>query len=106
MIRSGKLTHVITIESAATTVNAAGTPSQSWSVLATLRAEKLEQSAEEFLRNPGETTVETLIFRTRFFNGLTDEDRVSFNGLPFDIQKVVTIGRDRGLEIHCERIEP
>ena len=105
-MKAGKMVHVIEIQQAATAVNDAGTPVQTWSKFATLRAELIEQSTEEFLRNAGDTSVTTLAFRTRYLAGVTDEHRVSFDGAAFDIDKIVTIGRRRGLELRCKESRP
>lgn len=101
-MRAGKLVHVIEIQQASMTVNAAGTAEQTWSKLATLRAELVEQGVEEFLRDAGETGVKTLAFRTRFLSGITEGNRVSFDGEAFDIEEIVTIGRRKGLELRCK----
>ncbi|EPX85385.1 phage head closure protein [Salipiger mucosus] len=105
-MKAGKMVHVIEIQQSATTVNDAGTPKKTWSKLATLRAELIEQSTEEFLHNAGDTSVMTLAFRTRYLAGITDEHRVSFDGQAFDIEKIVTIGRRRGLELRCKAVSP
>ncbi|NDV52163.1 phage head closure protein [Salipiger sp. PrR003] len=105
-MKAGKMVHVISIERATATISPAGTPVTTWAPVATLRAELVEQQAEEFLRNAGDTTVATIVFRTRFLPSLTDEDRVSFDGNAFDIDRIVPIGRRKGLEIRCREISP
>lgn len=101
-MRAGKMVHVIEIQQAAVSINDAGTPEKTWAKIATLRAELLEQSAEEFLRNAGDTTITALVFRTRFVAGVTTDNRVSFDGAAYDIEEIVPIGRRRGLEIRCK----
>ncbi|MCA0847193.1 phage head closure protein [Salipiger thiooxidans] len=105
-MKAGKMVHVIEIQQASMTVNPAGTPVQTWSKLATLRAELIEQTTEEFLRNAGDTNVTTLAFRTRYIAGITNDNRVSFDGAAFDIEQIVTIGRRRGLELRCKAVTP
>lgn len=105
-MRAGKMVHVIEIQQASMTVNAAGTPVQTWSKLATLRAELIEQGTEEFLRGAGDTSVTTLAFRTRHVGGITTDHRVSFDGAAFDIEEIVPIGRRRGLELRCKEVQP
>jgi len=105
-MKAGKMVHVIDVQQASMTVNAAGTPVQTWSKLATLRAELIEQSTEEFLRGAGDTGVTTLAFRTRHVSGITTDHRVSFDGAAFDIEEIVAIGRRRGLELRCKRGQP
>ena len=105
-MKAGKMVHVVSIERATSTISPAGTPVTTWAAVATLRAEIVEQQAEEFLRNAGDTTVATIVFRTRFLAGVTDEDRVSFDGEAFDIDRIVPIGRRRGLELRCKAVTP
>ncbi|SLN19961.1 Phage head-tail joining protein [Roseivivax jejudonensis] len=105
-MKAGHMVHVIEIQRSTATVNDAGTPERTWSRLATLRAEVVERSTEEFLRNAGETSETTIVFRTRFLAGLTDDDRVDFDGFAFDIDEIVTVGRRRGLELRCRRVAP
>ncbi|MDM8167153.1 phage head closure protein [Roseovarius sp.] len=105
-MRSGKLVHVIEIQRASVTVNDAGTPSSTWGKVATLRAELVERSTEEFLRNAGETSETTVVFRTRHLDGVTDEDRVSFDGAAYDIEEITRIGRRKGLEFRCREVMP
>ncbi len=106
MMRAGKMVHVIEIQRASATISPAGTPLQTWAKVATLRAEIVEQGTEEFLRNAGDTSETTLVFRTRHLDGITDEDRVSFDGGAYDIDRLVPIGRRRGLEIRCRENRP
>lgn len=105
-MKSGKMVHVIEVQQAAVVVNDAGTPTKTWSKIATLRAELLEQSTEEFLRNAGDTNVTTIAFRTRFLSGITNDNRVSFDGTAYDIKELVPIGRRRGMEIRCREAAP
>jgi head-tail adaptor len=52
------------------------------------------------------TTKATVIFRTRFLEGVTLADRIAFNGGYFNIKHVGEIGRRRGLELRAERLGP
>jgi SPP1 family predicted phage head-tail adaptor len=102
MIRSGKLDRIITIERAAETIDDAGTPSLAWATVATLRAEIVNQSVAEFIRDSaGAESGNTIIFRTHYLAGVTVSDRVSYDGQAFDIQETRELGRRRGLEIKC-----
>jgi SPP1 family predicted phage head-tail adaptor len=104
-MKSGKLTHVLTIQRASNGVNDAGTPTTTWADLATLRAERVEQSTTEFIRNYGAADETVAVFRTRFVAGVTNADRISFDGDAFNIKQVVILGRNRGYEFRCTRLE-
>lgn len=100
-MKPGRMVHVIAIERGTQSVDAYGTPAHVWSRHATLRAELIERSTEEFLRGAGETDVTSIAFRTRYLADLTNSDRINFDGQIFDIEEITPIGRARGLEIRC-----
>lgn len=105
-MKSGRLTEEIRIERFTSTINDAGTPISEWSRLCTLRAEKVEQSTTEYIRNFGASDEEVVIFRARFFDGITSADRVCWKGQAFDIKQVSPIGRRQGVELRCVRVAP
>lgn len=100
-MRAGKLDRIITIERVTTTVDEYGTPTEGWSTVATLRGELIQSSAQEFIRAYGATTDTIAIFRTRYLDGVTTADRVTYQGQPYDLKEVKEIGRREGLELRC-----
>lgn len=100
-MRAGKLDKTITIERAATTVDQYGTPAEGWTTVATVRAQRLKLSTEEFLQAFGNTTEAVALFRIRHIDGLTVADRVTCDGEIFDVKAIEPIGRRRGLELRC-----
>ena len=105
-MRAGRLTEEILIERFASTVNEAGTPVTSWSRLCVLRAEKVEQSTTEYIRGFGAGDEEVVVFRARFFDGISNADRVIWRGDAFNIKSVAPIDRRKGLELRCVRVMP
>ena len=103
-MKSGRLTEVIQIERSTNTINDAGTPTLTWARICTLRAEKVEQTTTEYIRNFGASDEEAVIFRARFFDGISNADRVVWNGDAFNIQSVAPIGRREGVELRCVRL--
>lgn len=103
-MKAGKLTEEIRIERSTSTLNEYGTPSTTWAKLAILRAEKVEQTTTEYIRNFGASDEEVVIFRTRFLDGISNADRLIWKGDAFNIQSVATIGRRTGVELRCVRI--
>lgn len=103
-MKAGRLTEEIQIERATSTVNEYGTPEPTWAPICTLRAEKVEQSTVEYIRNFGASDEEAVIFRARFFEGVTNADRVKWQGEAFNIKSVAPIGRRKGLELRCVRL--
>lgn len=103
-MRAGRLTEEIRVERFTNTVNEYGTPVQEWVRLCTLRAERVDQSTTEYIRNFGASDEEVVIFRARFFDGIGNADRVIWRGDAFNIKQVVPIGRRKGVELRCVRI--
>lgn len=101
-MRGGKLDRVITIERASTVIDDAGTPTSTWATVATLRAQIIKQSADEFIQTEGGGNSENaIVFRTRYIEGVRLDDRVNYEGAGFDVKETKEIGRRRGLEIRC-----
>ena len=73
-MKAGKLVHVITVQRFTSAPNEYGTPIEAWSDLATLRAEVVEQSTEEFIRAQGAAEESAIVFRTRFLAGIGNGD--------------------------------
>lgn len=101
-MRSGKLDRTIKVQSFTSTVNDYGTPIETWTDVATARAEIIQSSTQEYLTN-GASDTTTVIFRTRYFEGLTNAGRVVVGGKEYNVREVKEIGRRKGLELRCER---
>ena len=99
MIRSGNLDRQITLERKSETVSVSGAVMSAWSEIATVRAELVQQSADEYLRGYGEAEQGNLIFRIRYLDGLTTADRVIYEGAAYDVDQIAELGRRRGLEL-------
>lgn len=106
MIRAGKLDRTITIERSTETIDAAGVPVVTWATLATMRAELTEASTDETIVDSGASTDTTVTFRTRFLDGVTVADRVTYAGRAFNLKGIRELGRRRGLELRTERVGP
>lgn len=103
-MRAGKMDRTIRIDRFdAGAVNEYGTPTPTFVPLATLRAQLIESSTEEFLQAQGTVDRTAIIFRTRWMQGVTNADRVHYEGSFFNVLETKEIGRRRGLEIRCER---
>lgn len=103
-MRAGRMDREITIEAYTSTVDDAGTPTKDWTEFATVRAQLLQQSTEEFLRSYGETDQTVAIFRIRWLEGLTTDHRVVYRGKAHNLREIKEIGRNKGLELRCEEV--
>jgi SPP1 family predicted phage head-tail adaptor len=104
-MKAGSLRHPITIERFTDSVDDFGTPTKTWAPHVSLRAEIIQQSAEEFIRAQGAVDERIVILRTRFVPGLTAADRVVWKGTPHSIREITVTGHDRGLEIRTATLE-
>lgn len=100
-MRAGKLDRSIAIQRFTSTVNEYGTPVQSWTDVATVRAQIVQQSTEEFIRGFGASDETAVVFRVRWLSGVLLADRISFDGKLFNLKEVKEIGRRKGLELRC-----
>lgn len=100
-MRAGKLDRKVDIERLTQAPDEYGVPQETWTNVATLRAQLVQASTEEFIRAHGASSESVVIFRTRFLTGVTVADRVIHDSQTFDIKEVKEIGRRRGLELRC-----
>lgn len=103
MIRAGKLDRQITITREVETVAASGAVSKSWATVATVRAELVQRSADEYLTGFGEADAGSAVFRIRYLAGITIADRVTCGGVAYGIDEIAEQGRRRALELRCSR---
>lgn len=103
-MRSGKLIETIQIQIPTDGLNDYGTPETTWAAKATVRAERIDQTTEEYMRAFGASDEEAVIFRIRFLDDITNADRVLWQGQPFNIRQVTPIGRRKGLDLRCVRL--
>lgn len=98
-MRSGKLDQSITIQAFTTADDELGNQIQTWADVATVRAQLLQASTEEFQRGWGTTYEPTYVFRIRWRDGLTLDNRIIHDGVIRPIEEIKEIGRRRGLEL-------
>jgi SPP1 family predicted phage head-tail adaptor len=104
MIRAGKLDKQITVERETETVAASGAVSKTWAPVATVRAELVQLSAEEYLTGFGEGDTGGAVFRIRYLSGITTADRVTCDGTTYDIDEIAEQGRKRAWEISAKKV--
>jgi SPP1 family predicted phage head-tail adaptor len=103
-MRAGNLDRVIIIQRATTVISSTGVPVETWATLATLRAQLIETTTDEFVRAYGASTERLVMFRTLYIDGVTASDRISYETQAFTIKQIKEIGRRKALEFRAERI--
>ncbi|WP_288427102.1 phage head closure protein [uncultured Agrobacterium sp.] len=101
-MRAGNLDRSITVQSYTTTLNAYRVPVMAWVDVGTVRAQIIQSSTEEYLTN-GASDTTSIIFRTRYFEGVNTSSQVLYEGQTYNIREVKEIGRRKGLDLRCER---
>jgi SPP1 family predicted phage head-tail adaptor len=103
-MRAGKLDRTISIETySAGEPDDYGNVTAQWVPLATLRAQLIQSSTEEFIRAYGASDETVIIFRTRWLSGVSNSARISYEGGVFNVKEVKEIGRRIGLELRAVR---
>jgi SPP1 family predicted phage head-tail adaptor len=105
-MRAANLDRVIRIERRTTALDLYGTPIDTWALVATMRAQKLENVVSDREGARGDTTDNMITFRMRWLDGVTLDNRVSYQDQPFKIMIIKEIGRRVGLDVTCERVGP
>lgn len=98
-MKAGSLDRVITVQRRTESRDEFGVVTDTWSTIATIRAQKVQASTTEFLQAAGTGAEATVIFRTRWLAGLLTTDRVTCDGTAHDIKELKELGRRKGLEI-------
>ena len=98
-MRAGNLDRVIRLERATETIDANGAPQTAWDEIRTMRAEVVEADTQEAINAYGASGNVVVVFRVRYFDGLTLADRVIYAGQSYDIKQIKEIGRRRALEL-------
>lgn len=101
-MRAGNLDRTITIQRFTSEPNDYGTPVETWTTVATLRAQLIQASTEEFIRG-GAVDETVIVFRTRWLAGVTTADRIQYEGEDFNLKEVKELGRRKGLELRAVR---
>lgn len=102
-MRAGTMDKLITIQRFTSTVDDFGTPVETWTDVAGLRAQIVTASTDEFIRNGAEAET-VIVFRVRYLDSITTADRIVYGGQPFNIKETTEIGRRKGLELRCVRV--
>ncbi|WIJ24228.1 phage head closure protein [Devosia sp. RR2S18] len=101
-MRAGKLDRTIILQRRTEHISPAGTVTSTWTDFAVLRAELVSNGITEGGQPYGEADTAALVFRIRYYHGLTTKDRLIYRGNPYDLTGIVELGRNRALELRCE----
>lgn len=100
-MRAGKLDRIIEIQRLSRTVDDYGTETEAWTPVATLRAQLVQASTEEFMNSFGSSAETAAVFRIRYRDELMTSDRVTYRGQAYDVKEIKELGRREGLDLRC-----
>ncbi|WP_035724641.1 phage head closure protein [Fodinicurvata fenggangensis] len=100
-MRAGKLDRRITIERLVTGTDPYGAPTETWQTLASVWAQVLQESGQEFFAADAIQAERRVVFRIRYRDDLAMTDRVTYGDWQHDIHEIRELGRRDGLELHC-----
>jgi SPP1 family predicted phage head-tail adaptor len=103
-MRAGNLDRVIEIQRRTTGLDLYGTPIETWTTFATMRAQMLANATDDREGARDNTTETSIMFRIRWLDGVTLENRITFERQQFAIRETKELGRRVGLEITCQRV--
>lgn len=100
-MRAGKLDRIIEVQRLSRTVDDYGTETEAWTPVATLRAQLVQSSTEEFMNSFGSSAETATVFRIRYRDDLLTSDRVTYRGQSYDVKEIKELGRREGLDLRC-----
>ncbi|HCO54685.1 MAG TPA: head-tail adaptor protein [Pelagibacterium sp.] len=103
-MRAGKMDRSITIQHYTTVIDDYGVPSETWADVATVRAQMIESTVEEYQRAYGEGGNTAVIFRIRHRDDIAIDQRVLYEGKALNIRDIKELGRRKGHELRCEEV--
>lgn len=96
--------HIIDVQAVSSEPDEYGTPQEVMTRFKRLRAEVIQQSAQEYIRSQGAVDETVMLFRVRNPGGITTAHRVTYQGETYNIRELAPIENGRGLEIRCVRL--
>ncbi|MCK4577797.1 MAG: phage head closure protein [Candidatus Marinimicrobia bacterium] len=99
MLQAGKLDRQITIQSVTDSKGTVGAPKETYANWLTVWAQVIPANVMERYRNRQTVTVEDLVFRIRWEDGLTTRHRIVHDSENYEILSVREINRREGWEI-------
>lgn len=102
MLSAGRRDRQIIIQRSTLSETVIGAPDETWSTLYTLWADVEPVGGKEQLSSGREMSARLNRFRILYRAGITEKDKISYDGRAWDILTIRETGRREGLEITAE----
>lgn len=96
---AGRLDREVDILESAGSQDDTGDDRRTWSVVATIWAEKQDLAGKTFFAARQDNSEITTRFRMRWRTGLSADNRLRYDGVDYEIVSVAELGRRDGLEV-------
>jgi SPP1 family predicted phage head-tail adaptor len=103
-MRAGSLDRLIEIQRRTTGLDLYGSVIDTWTTVATMRAQLLKNATDDREGARGHATDAVLTFRMYYFASLSLNDRLLYEGQQYEITGITEIGRRVGMDLTCERV--
>lgn len=101
-MRAGELDRTIIIQSATETRDAYGAVTYTWGTFVEVWAKKKDLRGDEYFSAQQVNAQVDCIFTIRWFPGVLETMRISYDGKLWDIRSLNELGRQEGLEIYAQ----
>ena len=102
MLGAGARDRKIIVQRATVTQNEFNEPVEAWTELVTLWARERPLKGQERFNSPQILGERVSTFETLFYPGITIKDRISYDGLYWNITNIAEQGRGEGLAISAQ----
>lgn len=101
-MRAGSLDRLIEIQRRTIGLDLYGTPVETWTRFATMRAQLIKNATDDREGARGHTTDAVLTFRMYYFASLSLNDRLLYDGHQYEVTGITEIGRRVGMDLTCQ----
>jgi len=101
----GSMDRRVVISKATDTILPNGERTKVWEAYHTCWAEMMYKAAGEGVETLQIKAQNTVTFRIRYYTGISEDKRLTYDSVVYDIIGVVAEGREKYLTIECKRIE-
>lgn len=104
-MRAGQLDREITIQEYSEGIpDGYGNSVPGYTDVATVRAQLIQSTIEEYQRAYGEGANTAVIFRIRWTDQVEASSQIVYGGKSFNVREIKELGRREGLELRCEEV--
>ena len=101
----GNLDRYIVIQNFTEAENTYGEPIKTWATYATIWGEKIEEDGGETIRENQIESKQRITWKVRYNSGITNEMRIYFNSVYYNIENITEVGRSAYLMLKTYKVD-